>query len=207
MATTCAAAGPWWRHILRLDQGLTRLGNSLYLQLMSRFWRSWSLGTGLISNCPPLRPSLHRHNGPQPVRRHPAATDSSRTGVPPGRGRPPAQPRWVGSSANPATSIRAEPSEQVDCTGGRALCSIALRPGSGTARQQEPPHQSVAGRHSWFRARSAERDAAHARRRQSRWPRYFLPQTPDLPGAMIELGSRASLMASWNFSSAPSPQL
>jgi hypothetical protein len=29
MATTCASAGPWWRHILRPDHGLTRLGNRL----------------------------------------------------------------------------------------------------------------------------------------------------------------------------------
>src|SRR3954447_26007954 len=42
---------------------------------------------------------------------------------------------------------------------------------------------------------------------QCRWSRYLRPQMPDLPGAMIEFGSRASLMASWNLRSAPSPQL
>jgi hypothetical protein len=37
--------------------------------------------------------------------------------------------------ANPATSTRTELSEQVDRTGGRALCSIRFRRGPGTARQ------------------------------------------------------------------------
>jgi hypothetical protein len=47
----------------------------------------------LISNCPPLWSSLRRASDHSQSRRHPAATGSSTTGVPPGRGRPPAQPR------------------------------------------------------------------------------------------------------------------
>ena len=73
---------------------------------MSRFWRSWSLGTGLISNCPLCSHPFIGTTDHSQSRRHPAATDSSTTGVPPGRGRPPAQPRCAGGSANPATRTR-----------------------------------------------------------------------------------------------------
>jgi CubicO group peptidase (beta-lactamase class C family) len=51
--------------------------------------------------------------GPQPVRAHPAATVSSRTGVPPSRGRPPAPPR--DSAVMPT---RPRPHGEVDAIGG-----------------------------------------------------------------------------------------
>jgi hypothetical protein len=71
------------------------------------------------------------------LRGHPAVTVSSRTGVPPGRGRPPAQARGpVVLPTRPSRRVRGR-RERGELTNGPAGAATGVRPGSGTARQPD----------------------------------------------------------------------
>jgi hypothetical protein len=124
---------------VRLVSGASRARPTTELETpkLTLFWNThiWPLCPGFpgLADLRRMRGSRGPETGPPPVAWHPAGTDSSRTGVPPSRGRPPEQPRGsVVIPTRPAPHVRERPQRDRH---SRRLGPCATRSGPSRVRR------------------------------------------------------------------------